>query len=192
MADAVLARIEAEEGKGVPLQEFVESAFVRTRQRLTGYSLSIRPVASGCEYLLGVCPAVGIAEEMDPRRRLPLFEAKALIMPLGTRFAAMVYLSGTDKPKFRPTSKLCGRLTTARSRRRIGGSTTGPIAVTAKLISLTPAVLRPVTDPRMCAWPEKVARFSDSRVSQDLPGLNSRHAWVPLGRVTSNGSPAPG
>ncbi|MDQ0242002.1 DUF4238 domain-containing protein [Arthrobacter bambusae] len=100
MSEAVLEPIQAQEAMGSPFQEFVESAFARTRQQLSNYSLSIRPALSGTEYLLGDCPAVGVARGMNPRRRPPLFEAKALIMPLSTQFVAFVYPRDSEDPDF--------------------------------------------------------------------------------------------
>ena len=100
MSEAVLEPIQNQEAMGLPFQEFVESAFARTRQQLSNYSLSIRPALSGTEYLLGDCPAVGIARGMNPRRRPPLFEAKALIMPLSMHFAAFAYPRGAEDPDF--------------------------------------------------------------------------------------------
>ncbi|MFJ6300569.1 DUF4238 domain-containing protein [Pseudarthrobacter oxydans] len=100
MSEAVLEPIQTQEATGSPFQEFVESAFARTRRQLSDYSLSIRPALPGTEYLLGDCPAIGIVPRMNPRRRPPLFEAKALIMPLSMRYAAMVYPRGTEDPDF--------------------------------------------------------------------------------------------
>lgn len=100
MSAAVLEPIQDQEAKGSPFQEFVESAFARTRQQLFDYSLSIRPALSGTEYLLGDCPAIGIDRVMNPRRRPPLFEAKALILPLSTRYAAIVYPKSAEDPVF--------------------------------------------------------------------------------------------
>lgn len=100
MSEAVLEPIQNEEAMGSPFQEFVESVFARTRQQLSTYSLSIRSALSGTEYLLGDCPAVGIDRGMDPRRRPPLSETKALIMPFSTKYAAIVYPRSAEDPVF--------------------------------------------------------------------------------------------
>ncbi|TAP39604.1 DUF4238 domain-containing protein [Arthrobacter sp. S39] len=100
MSESVLEPIQNQEAMGSPFQEFVESAFACTRQQLSNYSLSIRSALSGTEYLLGDCPAVGIDRGMNPRRRPPLFEAKALIMPLSTQYAAIVYPRSSEDPVF--------------------------------------------------------------------------------------------
>ncbi|MFJ4029980.1 DUF4238 domain-containing protein [Paenarthrobacter sp. NPDC089989] len=100
MSEAVLEPVQHEEAAGSPFQEFVESAFARTRQQLSSYSLSIRSASAGTEYLLGDCPAVGIDRGMNPRRRPPLFEAKALIMPLSPKYSAIVYPRSAQDPVF--------------------------------------------------------------------------------------------
>ncbi|MGK3648706.1 DUF4238 domain-containing protein [Pseudarthrobacter enclensis] len=100
MSETVLEPIQAQESSGAPLQEFVESAFARTRKQLSKYSLSLRPATTGTEYLLGDCPAIGVDRGMNPRRRPPLSEAKVLIMPLSTQYAAVVYPRSAEDPAF--------------------------------------------------------------------------------------------
>lgn len=100
MADTVLEPIRALEEQGVLFQQWIEEVFQKTRTYVTNFSLSIRPAPSGTEYLLGDCPAIGIAPGMDPRIRPPLVDSKALILPLTPRFAAMVYPAGRGEPEF--------------------------------------------------------------------------------------------
>lgn len=100
MAYAVLDPIQALEERGEPFQQWIEDVFQKTRTYLTNFSLSIRPATIGTEYLLGDCPAIGIAPGMDPRRRPPLLDAKALILPLTPRYAAMAYPAERGDPRF--------------------------------------------------------------------------------------------
>ncbi|MFC4267240.1 DUF4238 domain-containing protein [Arthrobacter cryoconiti] len=100
MADVVLDPIYALEDHGSPFQKWVEEVFQRTREHLANYSLSLRPAPDGSEFLLGDCPAVGIAPGMNPRRRPPLFDAKALILPLSPGVAAMAYPSDRGEPEY--------------------------------------------------------------------------------------------
>lgn len=91
MADAVMDPIRDLEEQGVAFQEWVEDVFEKTRHLLSGYSLSIRPSTNGAEFLLGDCPAVGVARGMDPRKRPPLLDAQVILLPLSPRFTAMVF-----------------------------------------------------------------------------------------------------
>ncbi len=100
MAEAVLSPIQRLESQGSLFQEWVESVFQQTRQHLANYSLSIRPAAEGDEYLLGDCPATGVAPGMAPRKRPPLLDAKVLILPLTPRYAVMAYPPGPSDPMF--------------------------------------------------------------------------------------------
>lgn len=100
MAEAVLSPIQSLESQGSLFQEWVESVFQQTRQHLATYSLSIRPAGEEGEYLLGDCPAVGVAPGMDPRKRPPLLDAKMLILPLTPGYAVMAYPPGPGDPLF--------------------------------------------------------------------------------------------
>jgi hypothetical protein len=94
MAEAVLSPIQSLESQGSLFQEWVERVFQQTRMHLANYSLSIHPAGEGGEYLLGDCPAVGVARGMHPRKRPPLWDAKLLILPLTPRYAVMAYPPG--------------------------------------------------------------------------------------------------
>ncbi|MDQ0030884.1 hypothetical protein J2S89_002723 [Arthrobacter bambusae] len=100
IGEEVLAPIQTMEEQGSLFQDWIEGVFQQTRQHLSQYSLSIRPVTQSREYLLGDCPSVGIASGMDPRNRPPLLDARAIILPLNPRFAVMVYPPGPDDPMF--------------------------------------------------------------------------------------------
>lgn len=100
ISEEVLWPIQKLENQGSLFQEWVESVFQRTRQHLADYSLSVRPAEEGGEYLLGDCPAVGVAPGMDPRKRPPLFDAKAIILPLTPNYAVMAYPPGPGDPAF--------------------------------------------------------------------------------------------
>ncbi|MCX6497518.1 MAG: DUF4238 domain-containing protein [Arthrobacter sp.] len=100
IAEEILAPIRTMEEQGLLFQDWIEGVFERTRQHLSQYSLSIRPATPSREFLLGDCPAVGVAPGMDPRKRPPLLDARILILPLNPRFAAMLYPPGPGDPMF--------------------------------------------------------------------------------------------
>ncbi|WP_083339687.1 DUF4238 domain-containing protein [Arthrobacter crystallopoietes] len=98
IATEVLADLNQTEASGELFQEWIEEVFHETRRYLAGSRVSVHHTDTDVEFLLGDCPAIGIGPNMHPMHRVPLYEATAILMPLGPKALAMLDRGASESP----------------------------------------------------------------------------------------------
>lgn len=100
IAEDIVRELKRRHETGEVFQQRQEEHFAKARHYLSTIRLTVLQASDQAEFILGDCPAAGVGPNTPPTLRAPLFDASAILMPLGPKAIAILDHSPqtTDTP----------------------------------------------------------------------------------------------
>lgn len=98
IADEVLLELREGNTSGELFQNWVEEVFQKTCSYLESGRVTVHYCDDDVELLLGDSPSIGFLPGMQPTERIPLYDAVAVLMPLGPRALVAIDWGSTKLP----------------------------------------------------------------------------------------------
>lgn len=98
IANELLQELREGNASGELFQSWLEEVFQKTCEHLESGRVTIYHCDKGAELVLGDSPSIGFRPGMQPTDRLALYDAAAILMPLGPRVLASIDWGQADLP----------------------------------------------------------------------------------------------
>lgn len=102
IANEILQELREGDASGELFQTWLEEVFLKTCSYLENGRVTIYHCDHGVELVLGDSPSIGFRPGMHPTDRIALYDAAAVLMPLGPRALAAIDWGQSDLPHDEP------------------------------------------------------------------------------------------